>query len=328
MSVRFFLIALITLSQSVLFSQSPSIQEINKTYTDLDEALSKKEKVYHLNLSHRDLKSIPVSILELVNLKSLYLTDNLLDAIDLDLSTLTHLELIDLSGNLFKEIPVAQLRHCKSLKALNFRRNNLKELNSDLSQLIRLRALDLGENEITQISKLIKLPGIQFLRLDENRLSEFPEALADMRILRELSLENNMIENLSPAIMSKFTKLKKLNLSKNPLSDLNSLKYLSRLTQLRLNGISLNKEDLYAVFSLAKLKYLYLENADIDEIPSAISNLKKLEELYLAGNQIEKTPDVLSQMNKLRFVNLEHNPMNTLSVIELQNQVPKAEIKL
>ncbi len=322
-----FIVLLLGLS-FVGFSQKSSIRDISKTYTDLDEAIKMREKVYHLNLSNQGLKEIPKEVLSLSNLKSLYLSDNQLSQIKIPLEKLEHLELLDLNGNEFKKIPVDQIKRCKSLKALNIRENEIKEVYSDLSQLIRLRALDLGQNKIAKISSEIKLPGIQFFRADQNELVDFPKAFANMGILREINLQGNLIEALDQEILSSLVKLRKLNLSYNPITDLSELKYCSKLTQLKINGIDLSKSDVYVICGLVKLKYLYTEDANLMELPSAIKNLKKLEEWYLSGNDISAVPEEISQLGKLRYVNLTGNPVSTLKLIQLQNDAPKAEIKI
>ncbi len=328
MQKLFVLLLSIFLGSSFLLGQKSNLRELNKTYTDLTEALSKKEKVFHLNLSNQKLSSIPDEIAQLINLRSLYLSNNDLKDIDFDFSQMNNLELIDLNGNLFKNIPVKALKKCKTLKALNFRDNLLTKVSKEINELSNLMAIDLGDNQIASISDQISFQNLQFFRADNNLLSVMPSGLQNMLKLRELNLSNNNIVEIPKEILSKCKNIKKLNLSYNPILDFNALKFCGKLKNLKLNGCNLREIDLHIIFGMAKLRSLYLENSGLETIPGTLSKMVKLEEFYLSNNRLENLPEVLESLKRLKYLDLKGNPVSTLNLIKIQNAVPKAEVTL
>jgi len=72
---------------------------------------------------------------------------------------------------------------------------------------------------------------------------------------------------------------------------------------------------------LQKLKYLYLSNNNIIEIPKDFSKSFNLEQLDLGANHISDIPSGFSKLHKLEYIYLSHNNISLfpLELLELSN---------
>ncbi|XP_066271523.1 peroxidasin homolog [Branchiostoma lanceolatum] len=119
-----------------------------------------------------------------------------------------------------------------------------------------------------------------------------------------LGLQSNVIKSLHESGFSRYTKLEKLNLRNNNLtnipSDLPSLKDL----RLSYNNVT---EIQPGAFSNPNIKWLDLSYNHITNIkPGAFSNL--ILNLHLSHNRIANIqPDTFSNLNKLGWLDLDHN---------------------
>lgn len=129
----------------------------------------------------------------------------------------------------------------QTLTALNFRGNHLTELPSSLYQLRYLEVLDMSDNQITRISEEIRhlvrhqevnfsnnqirsisrvfmhLSKLLILNLANNQISEFNAEIAKIGNLEILHLSCNRLTSFTFGFA---TRLKFVNLSRNPLTDI------------------------------------------------------------------------------------------------------------
>lgn len=78
--------------------------------------------------------------------------------------------------------------------------------------------LDLRANKIEEISHHIKaMVSVRVLKLDKNELTRLPEELYDIKIMQELTFQQNNVAVLSPRI-GQLVELKKLNIASNMIS--------------------------------------------------------------------------------------------------------------
>ncbi|XP_007893501.1 keratocan [Callorhinchus milii] len=134
----------------------------------------------------------------------------------------------------------------------------------------------------------------------------FPNALyCDGRKLKEMPvvpariwyvyLQNNLIETLSESSFKNASQLKWINLNKNKISNHNISKGLFQ--------------------KMNNLLYLYLEDNDLEEVPSPLPN--SLEQLRLARNKISKIPKgTFSNLENLSMLDLHHNKLGDFAFEE------------
>jgi hypothetical protein len=124
--------------------------------------------------------------------------------------------------------------------------------------------------------------------------------------LEALSLPENQISDLSP--LSGLTKLRRIDLSGNPLSKVEALGTLPALEILAVSATGIDVADLG---DLTALRILDLAENEIDNV-SSLSGLLSLERLYLDGNGITD-PSPLGALANLEVLDLSANAVASLS---------------
>ncbi len=244
---------------------------------------------------------------------------NKLKTLPLELLDLPNLRKLDISGNPFLEsIPdvVTQILHLEELILI---RVNLTKIPEWIAKLTNLTQLDLSSNHITWIPEWIaKLTNLTQLDLSFNRITEIPKAIANLTNLTQLHLHNNQITHI-PESIAKLTNLTQLHLNDNKITHLpEAIAKLTNLTQLRLHNNRIT-EIPEAIANLTNLTLLDLHNNRITEIPKAIANLTNLTQLHLHNNQITHIPEAIANLTNLRELHLDDNKIT---------EIPQAIAKL
>ncbi|CAJ1060147.1 leucine-rich repeat-containing protein 40 [Xyrichtys novacula] len=209
--------------------------------------------------SHNQLKTLPVEVCLMKNLRSLTLRENLLESIPEELGRLENLSELDLSTNNLKDLP-SSLGNLTCLQKLTLSQNKLSCLPGSLAQLKNVKMLDCSNNQLTDIpSSLSEMPVLEQLYLRHNKLCVFPKLTAPM--LKELYVGNNQIEQLDSEHLACLTAIS--------------------LLELRDNKIKSLPEQISALSSLTRLD---LTNNDISTLPASLSLLPNIKVLLLEGN--------------------------------------------
>jgi len=69
---------------------------------------------------------------------------------------------------------------------------------------------------------------------------------------------------------------------------------------------SIESNDFREILTLSGLKYLYIIDSQVEEIPPQIGQLKELIGLDLSNNPIETLPDSFAQLTSLKFLALKN----------------------
>jgi len=187
---------------------------------------------------------------------------------------------------------------------------------------------------------------------DETMTIEMTQASIDS--ITTLELDNNSI-NSTEKIQSingieKFTKLTRLDLAFNNISDISKLQYLTNLESLSLEANNISNID--AISRLVKLKTLYLNYNDITTIPvlncagltylnlatnrltdiSNISSLTNLEEVYLYDYTINGVEtdranaiadiSVLDGLEKLKTIDARNQKLTYIGIVGEEIELP------
>lgn len=152
---------------------------------------------------------------------------------------------------------------------------------------------------------------LEELYLDCNQICEIPEGLCRCKKLRSLSLGQNKILRVPPAIGSLIA-LEELHLEDNELSDLpeelvkcSNLKILD----LRLNLLTRLPD---VVTRLSSLTHLYLFETSLTQLPPDIDQLQNLRSLDVRENQLRILPPAICQLKHLRELDLGRNELSHL----------------
>ncbi|KAL7020870.1 hypothetical protein ACKWTF_011660 [Chironomus riparius] len=161
-------------------SNSPLLCEINGKLNDLNQLQS-------LLLFGNKLNTFP-EIDQLVNLKNLDLSKNLLTSVDVDFTSLTHLTTVNLSDNGISSFNMKS----SSIHILNLSVNKLGKFPENLP--ISITELNLSKNEITDIPEDTKLANLKIFDASENKITAVPKSLAGIK-MKTLNLKQNPLKD-------------------------------------------------------------------------------------------------------------------------------------
>ena len=185
------------------------------------------------------------------------------------------------------------LEYATNLTTLDLSGNQIVDI-SALSGMTKLTSLNLENNQITDIGPLSGLTSLTWLALDGNKLGD---------------PDHQRMADLSP--LSGLVHLTELYLSRNQITDIDSLSGLTRLTRLELGSNRIS--DLTPLQNLTNLTELHLQWNQIVSL-SGLERLTKLVFLTSEGNQINDI-SVLSGLTSLYWLDLEHNQVHDVSAL-------------
>lgn len=199
-----------------------------------------------------------------------------------DLSSLSRLETLDLTGCTF---PAEEL--------------------AVLAQLPALKNLNLSSCSLSTIAALEGAPGLVNLNLSSNTLRNL-EVLSPMTTLTELNLKHNAVTALTA--LSGLNNLETLDISFNSVSDLTPLSGCVKLKWLDAGNNALHKAN--GVEKLPLLTYLSLDYNTLSDV-SILADCIELTNLSIANNQIHDISSLSSLVN-LDILDFSYNGVGQL----------------
>lgn len=211
----------------------PDENVLDLTYLDLDTSTLEdnftnsstnsgcQKRVLSMMLQHNQLDYLPKNIHKFCNLKHLDLSNNLFSEVPDSILQLISLKSFSARAN---ELNVnsfpKNFGQLASLEVLNLSGNNFTTIPSQILELTQLRALYMGGNIIEELPcEIWKLERLEVLYLGGNRLTEIPAEMGKLQHLQSLVLCENRLENL-PSTISSLKRLRSLALHKNLLTTL------------------------------------------------------------------------------------------------------------
>ncbi len=307
----------------------------NEDLIDIDflKKIGDIESVEVLDLSNNQISKIS-PILELPNLKELYLEGNPIenipkDVYDFDENCLeevrryfedskleqitTQTDTDNTKKSLFDELIEKNLttkqRHLDLSNLLSSEKNKLKQI----SKLYHLEVLSIRNSQISDISFLSNLKELYSLELLGNHILD-TFYLSNLKKLKFLNLSFNKITNAS--FLADLEKLESLELSANNISDISFLSSLNHLSSLNISGNIISNISMLS--NLDELVSLDISSNKISDTYD-ISELKKLKSLNISGNLVSDTY-FLSELRTLSFLDASHNKIsNVYFLSELTN---------
>ena len=219
-------------------------------------------------------------------LEELYIAQNKLRKIE-GLEGMIHLKILDLGANRIRSMAGASLHTLCNLESLWLGKNKIERIQG-VNTLINLRKLDVQNNRLKSIRGLQeegKVEEISEGAGEEGGNGEDGEGgngIADLPALEELYLAFNGIENVDG--LPEGSPLHTVDLSNNPLSDVDGIEKHPHLTELWINACKIATLDqLKPLQQLPALTCLYLEHSplakDFEYRKAVTSLLPPLEQL-------------------------------------------------
>lgn len=320
-AVPIFLFKISHLIENLDLSYNPGIS-IPDDFTKNCRSLNK------LRLCRNDFKTCPITLSNLMSLKSMDLSsnkietlqrskiwklknliqlrigNNLLTEIQDDFGNLSYLTHLDLSCNNFEVFPL-NLCYINSLKRLNLSHNKIKEIPKEISQLENLVELGLMNNRFSgEISKEINLLD-KILEIDL-RYNKFinVDSLFESKSLKKVRLDHNEIEKVS--ICS--SKIAFISLSHCCIFSITIKEKLEFLTHIDASNCKINSIDTLNLSLCPNLIKLNLDYNEIKKLPDVIfEGLNKLEIISISNNTISALPSNIFGLKNLSVLDVHNN---------------------
>ncbi|QLE54960.1 COR domain-containing protein [Nostoc sp. TCL26-01] len=269
-----------------------------------------RDNVTELDLSNKELTTLPPEIGQLSQMRSLDLRFNQLSSLLPEFGQLTNLQSLDLRSNQLSSLP-PEFGQLTNLQSLDLRSNQLRTLPPEFGQLTNLQSLYLSSNQLSSLPpEFGQLTNLQSLYLSSNPLSSLPLEIVQLTKLQSLYLSSNQLSSLPPEIVQ-LTNLQSLNLRSNKLSSLPP--EIVQLTNLR--SLNLNSNKLSSlppeIVQLTNLRSLDLNGNKLSSLPPEIGQLTNLRSLDLNSNKLSSLPPEIGQLTKLKSLNLKSNPLES-----------------
>jgi|GEM_PF-5791366 len=296
--------------------------QYNDRWADYFKKQENKTKIVMLDLGRLGLEKIPETVLLLVALHTLSLSENSFSTLS-QLSNLQNLERLDLSNNCLRDLsPILSLPKLKELKLKN---NQLTQL-PNLSNLLGLEKIDLSQNRLVNIEPLFQVTTLTEIDCDQNQITTISRKIKKLVSLSVLSLCENQLTKVPETVF--VLGLRVLRLSGNPINEsprsFSKLQYLTDVELARMPSAFFSDPSLLiGITSNPALKRLDLEhNGLIGTLD--VSCLKNLEVLEVRGNQLTQIIG-LEKLKLLRRPYFSGNPFKTTP--EFGNRIEDVELE-
>ena len=212
----------------------------------------------------------------------------------------------------------------------------------DLQYMVNLTSLNLNGNNITDVSPLAELTGLEYIGLGDNPNLTDLSPLAGLTNMTEFNYYGTQVEDLS--FMKDWTKMEYLNLNDVGEADLSVLSGLTNVRHLNFNGSDNVITDLSFMGHMTNLQEVYIwgqfEALDLTPLAGlaklttlqigsngssygggvthleALSGMTNLTELRLDMGETVTSLDALSGLTKLRSLTLESYSSNNYYTLE------------
>lgn len=281
-----------------------SARDSDFTAVPHDLGLSRTTKFNHVDLSGRNLITIPITLYSKTS-----------DIISLNLSR-----------NLSLDLPRDFIQACPQLRDIKFANNEARKLPISIGRASRLTYLDVSNNRLEELdhAELNNLTGLLKLNLANNRLKSLPQYFGGFRALRSLNISSNFLDKF-PRFLCDLESLVDIDVSFNSIATLpegiGKMRNLEKfvMTNNRLAGflpstftnlsnlreLDLKYNALTAIDVISDLPKLEILSADHNMISQFIGSFERIRSLKLNSNPITKF-DIVGPVPTLKMLNLSN----------------------
>ncbi len=162
---------------------------------------AQRNKVTALNLSFKNLTSLPPEISKSKNLTELDISRNQLTSLPPEISELKNLTELDISENQLTTLP-PEISELKNLNKLNLYDNQMTSLPPEISELENLTELYISRNQLTSLPpEISKLKNLNELHISRNQLTSLPPEISELKNLTKLDISRNQLTTLPTAVL-------------------------------------------------------------------------------------------------------------------------------
>jgi Leucine-rich repeat (LRR) protein len=268
--------------------------------------------------------------LQFGGLETLDLHGNVLKSLPMGLRRLQNLRTLNLSNNSLNMDQIEIITEIESLTDLRLANNQLQgELATVIGRLDKLEFLDLRGNKLTKLpEELVGLSCLRTLDVSENKFTSLPFELLSKLPLKTLNAQKNKLEGtLIPASVARWDSMQSLNIANNAVVVFSS-NDTPELPNLHTLLIGVNRiTHLPCVSSWQSLLTLSAEENKIAEIPSGFVELKSLKKADFTGNDITRLDDKIGLMESLTSFKVASNPLRERRFLNMDTEEIKRDLR-
>ena len=264
-------------------------------------------KLAELTLSNNPLSTIDVPFHEISpSLKGIHMKNASISFIARNFGAFDQLEniqVLDISGNLLRNVSLAWDQHIPSLQLLSLSQNQIATFSKNFFDKIpNVWYLDLNGNKLTAgailNASLVSLPSLAYLDIGNNPLGTLTEnMLQNAKYLEDFRASQCSLSTIEDGALDAMINLQRLDLTHN-------------------NFRIISKGSLPPS---TKLKYIDLRYNQLESVSAITSKTHPiLTELYLAYNKLDRTPDFSSGFPALSVLDLQGNSIRDIEPYRFQ----------
>lgn len=283
-------------------------------------------------MSSRNISQVPEFAWNIVNVTKIDLSSNRLNDLPAAFAQFHRLTDLDLSRNLFEQVPRCLIDGMRSVRALDLSHNQLADIGRKpfcAQQLVSLNVSDnpnlrtlprwLWSIECDSINSL----DVSFTCcLDNVETDPYLNMYGIGKRLETLNVANTGCDVSKSGFVKHLKNLKTL-VADNRISNMKTnYNYFGKtppvfdcrfktMTSLSLSRVDLADFGKTAYFALANLRVLNLSDNSIISLPDSFGQLTRLEHCDLSKNQILEIPECFKNLTKLTKLVLHHNWVGT-----------------
>ncbi|OQD82779.1 hypothetical protein PENANT_c020G05460 [Penicillium antarcticum] len=268
--------------------------------------------------------------LQFGGLETLDLHGNILKSLPMGLRRMKNLRTLNLSNNMLDMDNIQILTELPSLTDLKLANNKLEgQLATVFGGLHQLDSLDLRGNNLTNLSEaLVGLSSLRTLDVSENKLTSLPFELLSKLPLKTINAQKNKLEGtLVPASVDRFETLQSLNIANNVVvvfaaSDTLDLPNLHTLL-IGVNRIT----HLPCISTWQSLLTLSAEENKISELPQGFAELKNIKKADFTGNDLSRLDEKMGYMDSLTSFRVANNPFRERRFLTMDTEDIKRDMR-
>ncbi|KAK4864286.1 hypothetical protein LT330_010079 [Penicillium expansum] len=268
--------------------------------------------------------------LQFGGLETLDLHGNILKSLPMGLRRLQNLRTLNLSNNSLDMANIETIAEIKSLTDLKLANNQLQgELTAAIGRLPNLEFLDLRGNALTKLpDELVDLSSLRTLDVSENKFTSLPFEILCKLPLKTLNAQKNRLEGtLIPASVTKLETLQSLNIANNAVVVFSANDALE-LSDLHTLLIGVNRiTHLPCVASWQSLLTLSAEENKIAELPQGFAELKNLKKADFTGNSLTHLDEKIGLMENLASLRVSNNPLRERRLLRMDTDDIKRDLR-
>lgn len=299
-------------SRSNEYGSITELYLVDKSMTVLNEQLIFTSKnLMKLWLSNNSLSSLPVELKELTHLTSIWLSNNLFETFPTSLPE--NIKHIYIDNNSIESIK--GIENYPILETLKIDCCKLNSITNEIGECVNLITLEAHKNFITTISNCIgNLSKLKTLSLHSNQITELPNEIGYLKEVSYCSLHFNYICTL-PSSISNLSKLLRMSLHNNSIINISSI-LLVNLQVISLFRNNLTEIPATVCETLTKCQKFAIQQNQINTIPNTIKHMVSLDTLWIFDNRISSLPDEINDLPKLECIWVYENELRNFTNIK------------